>query len=67
MQLHENNVATKPLKSKDLSEESIYQAIFDMQSTHEEKKKNVDLLSAKIKKEGGVTEAVRLIEEVVKE
>ena len=67
MQLHENNVATKPLKSKDLSEESIHQAILDMQSTYEEKKKNADLLSAKIKEEGGVAEAVRLIEEVMKE
>ena len=67
MQLHENNVATKPLKSKDLSEESIYEAILDMQNTYERKKKNAELLSAKIKEEGGVKEAVRLIEEVMKE
>ena len=38
-----------------------------MRSTYKEKKKNAELLSAKIKKEGGVKEAVRLIEEVMRE
>lgn len=65
MQLYEINVATKPLKSKDLSESSIYEAILDMQSNFEEKKKNAELISAKIKEEGGVEEAVRLIEKVM--
>ena len=65
MQLYEINVATKPLKSKDLNESSIYEAILDMQSNFEEKKKNAELISAKIKEEGGVEEAVRLIEKVM--
>lgn len=65
MQLYNINVATKPLTSKDLSESSICEAISAMQSTYEEKKKNVDLLSAKIQEERGVEEAVRLIEQVM--
>ena len=65
MQLYDINVATKPLKSKDLNESSIYEAILDMQSNFEEKKKNAELISAKIKQEGGVEEAVRLIEKVM--
>ncbi|MGI6462298.1 MAG: glycosyltransferase [Candidatus Scatomorpha sp.] len=64
-QLHNINVATKPLKSKDLSEASITNAILEMQSTYEEKKKNAELISAKIKEENGVEEAVRLIEKVM--
>ena len=59
------NVATKPLKSKDLSEASITDAILEMQSTYEEKKKNAELISAKIKEENGVEEAVKLIEKVM--
>jgi len=66
MQMYKNNVATKPLKSKDLSEDSICEAILEMKSTYEEKKKNVELLSAKIKDERGVEEAVRLIKKVMK-
>jgi len=65
MQLYNINVATKPLKSKNLSENSIYEAILDMKSTYEEKKKNAELLSAKIKEERGLEEAVRLIEKVM--
>lgn len=65
-QLYNINAATKPLKSKDLSEASICQAISDMKSTYEEKKKNAELISSKIKEEGGVKEAVRLIEKVMK-
>ena len=64
-QLHNINVATKPLKSKDLSEASITDAILEMQSTYEEKKKNTELISAKIKEEKGVEEAVKLIEKVM--
>ena len=65
MQLYDNNVATKPLKSKDLSEDSIYSAIVEMQSTYEEKKRNAENISARIKEEGGVEEAVRLIQKVM--
>jgi len=36
-----------------------------MKSTYEEKKKNVDLLSAKIREERGVEEAVRLIKKAM--
>ena len=50
MQLYNANVATKPLKSKDLSEDSIYEAISDMKSAYEEKKQNAKVLSAKSKK-----------------
>ncbi len=66
MQLYKINVATKPLKSKDLSEASIYEALLDMKSTYEEKKKNAEILSAKIKEERGVEEAVKLIKKVMK-
>jgi UDP:flavonoid glycosyltransferase YjiC (YdhE family) len=38
-----------------------------MKSTYEEKKKNVELISAKIQEEGGVKEAVRLIKNVIRE
>jgi len=65
MQLYDNNVATKPLKSKDLSEDSIYSAIVEMQNTYEEKKRNAENISARIKEEGGVEEAVRLIQKVM--
>lgn len=64
-QLHDINVATKPLNSKDLSEDSIYAAIIEMQSDYEEKKRSAEIISAKIKEEGGVEEAVRLIEKVM--
>ena len=47
------NVATKPLNSKDLSEDSIYAAIIEMQSDYEEKKRSAEIISAKIKEEGG--------------
>jgi UDP:flavonoid glycosyltransferase YjiC (YdhE family) len=67
MQLYNANVATKPLKSKDLSEDSIYEAISDMKSAYEEKKQNAKVLSAKIKEENGVEEAVRLIEQVMRQ
>ncbi len=65
MQLYDINVATKPLKSKDLSEVSISKAILEMKGTYEEKKKNVELISDKIKEEGGVRNAVRLIKSVI--
>ena len=62
LQLSDVNVATKPLKSKDLSEQSIIEAIEEMKDTYEEKKRNAEMLSQKIKSENGVAEAVRLIE-----
>lgn len=62
IQLYEANVATKPLKSKDLSENSICEALLEMKNTYQEKKKNAEIISSKIKSEGGVEEAVRLIE-----
>lgn len=64
-QLSDINVATKPLPSKDLSEQSIYEAIMEMKSSYDEKKKNAETISDKIKSEGGVKEAVRLIERVM--
>lgn len=63
-QLYDKNVATKPLKAKDLSEQSIIDAIKEMNDTYEEKKKNALTLSQKIQSEGGVAEAVRLIEKL---
>ena len=64
-QLSDINVATKPLPSKDLSEQSIYEAIIEMKSSYDEKRKNAEAISEKIKSEGGVKEAVRLIENVM--
>lgn len=62
MQLSDINVSTKPLKSKDLSEQSIIGAIEEMKYTYEEKKKNAEMISQKIQSENGVANAVRLIE-----
>ena len=62
MQLSNINVATKPLKSKNLSEQSIIDAIKEMKDTFDEKKRNAEIISQKIKSENGVAEAVRLIE-----
>lgn len=62
MQLQEINVATQPLKSKDLSEETIVARIEEMNTTYDEKKKNAEMISQKIKSENGVANAVRLIE-----
>lgn len=62
MQLQEINVATQPLKSKDLSEETIVARIEEMNATYDEKKKNAEMISQKIKSENGVANAVRLIE-----
>lgn len=64
-QLYDAGVATKPIESKKLSEETIFGAISEMKNTYEEKKRNAELISAKIKEEGGVKEAVRLIEKAM--
>ena len=65
MQLSDINVATDPLKAKDLTEETIYNSIVQMQKTYDEKSKNAAEISAKIRTEGGLPEAVRLIESVI--
>lgn len=65
MQLRDINVATKPIKSKDLSEQTVIEAIVEMNRTYDEKKKNATNISEKIKEENGVVEAVRLIREVM--
>lgn len=62
-QLNNINVATKPLKAKDLTEETIIAAISEMNAGYAEMKKNAEMISEKIKTEGGVAEAVRLINE----
>ncbi len=62
MQLKNINVAGEPLKAKELSVETIYNAIVEMQNTYEEKSRNAREISEKIKTEGGLSEAVRLIE-----
>jgi len=66
-ELSDINVATQPLKSKDLSEQAIINAIEEMNRTYDEKKKNAVAVSEKIKEEDGVKEAVRLIEKVIKD
>lgn len=65
MQLYETSVATKPLKSKALSEQAIIAAIEDMKRSYDEKKQNAIAISEKIKNENGVVEAVRLIKNVM--
>ena len=65
MQLKNLNVATEPLKAKDLTEENIYNSIVQMQDTYDEKSKNAMEISDKIRTEGGLSEAVRLIESVI--
>ena len=60
-QLYDADVATEPLKSKDLSEQTVISAIEEMQKSYDEKKKKAEELSEKIRTEGGVSEAVRLI------
>ena len=64
MQLKDVNVAVDPLKAKDLSIQTIYKAIIDMQDSYEEKYRSAKELAQKISTEGGLSEAVRLIEEV---
>lgn len=65
MQLYDINVATKPLKSKDLSEQSVITLIEEMNETYRDKKKNAEMISQKIQSENGVANAVRLIKMVM--
>lgn len=61
MQLEKKDVSTKPLKAKDLSEQTIIAAIEDMNSTYAVKKRNAESISEKISTEHGVENAVKLI------
>ena len=58
-------VSTRPIQSKDLSEERIIEAITEMQQTYEEKKKKVEEISRKIQSENGLQRAVELIGNLV--
>ena len=62
MQLEKRQVATKLIKAKDLSEQTIINAIEDLNSTYEVKKRNAESISEKISTEHGVDTAIRLIE-----
>jgi sterol 3beta-glucosyltransferase len=63
-QLSDINVAVKPLPAKKLSEEKIIAAIEEMKRTYEEKKKNAEEISYKVRSEEGLARAVRLITEM---
>ena len=65
MQLNNIGVAAAPLKSKDLSEQTIIDSIEDMHRTYDIMKQNALSVSEKIKAENGTVEAVRLIEKVI--
>ena len=65
MQLEKKDVAVKPLKAKDLSGETISNAINEMNSTYAVKKRNAEVISEKIHTENVLDEAVRLIGNVV--
>ena len=65
MQLEKKDVSTKPLKAKDLSEQTIIAAIEDMNSTYAVKKRNAESISEKISTEHGVENAVKLITEAM--
>lgn len=58
-------ISTRPIQSKDLSEERIIEAITEMQQTYEEKKKKVEEISRKIQSENGLQRAVELIGNLV--
>jgi len=63
-QLSDINIAVKPLSSKKLSEEKIIDAIEEMKRTYDEKKKNAEELSYKVRSEEGLAKAVQLITDV---
>ena len=62
VQLEKIDVATAHIDAKDLSEERLVKAIEEMNGTYPVKKQNAEAISEKIRTEGGVNEAVRLIE-----
>jgi UDP:flavonoid glycosyltransferase YjiC (YdhE family) len=61
MQLEKCGVATTHIDAKDLSEEKIVKAIEEMKKDCHIKKHNAEMISEKIRTEGGVDEAVRQI------
>jgi UDP:flavonoid glycosyltransferase YjiC (YdhE family) len=61
MQLYDLGVSSKPIESKDLSVETIYEAIIDMKNNYQERCNKVSELSKQILSEGGVNEAANLI------
>lgn len=61
MQLEKIDVATKHIRSKDLSESTVISAIEEMTRTYDVKKQNAEAISEKIREENGLKEAVRLI------
>jgi sterol 3beta-glucosyltransferase len=63
-QLSDINIAVKPLSSKKLSEEKIIDAIEEMKRTYDEKKKNAEEISYKVRSEEGLAKAVQLITDV---
>ncbi|MBR6987091.1 MAG: glycosyltransferase family 1 protein [Clostridiales bacterium] len=67
MQLENKGVATNHIKAKDLSEQTIIEAIKEMNSAYTDKKMNAESISAKIASENGVNEAVRLISSVLED
>lgn len=64
-QLFDAGVAVQPLKSKDLSEQSIYEAIKEMLSAYDEKKQAALEISEKIQSENGLETAVSLIAKLI--
>ena len=62
MQLEKKDVATKHIKAKELSEQTIIAAIEELNSTYAVKKRNAETISEKISTEHGVETAVKLIE-----
>lgn len=64
-QLSDINVAVKPLSAKELSEERIINAIEEMKRTYDEKKKNAEEISYKVRSEEGLAKAVQLITDVL--
>lgn len=65
MQLEKVDVATRHIRSKDLSKSTIISAIEEMKRTYDVKKKNAESISKRIHEENGLQEAVRLIESVI--
>lgn len=65
VQLYKLGVAVKPVKAKDLREDTIISAIEEMKMTYREKKQNVESISEKIREEKGLSKAVELIEKAL--
>ena len=65
MQLEKKDVATKLIKAKDLSEQTMINAIEELNSTYAVKKRNAEVISEKISTEHGVDTAIRLIEDAM--